>query len=247
MSKIAFTISLIVCLIIAGVGGLLGGQALVPPQTTTLTETLTVTPPITKTSIRTETKTPTSKITVVTASYAGPTITGTLTPLPTTFITVTKTVTPVKGCEIRILNDKDYYRSLINDLKNAKEKILVAMYSMIYDPDDPFDWANDLIRELVKAEERGVNVEVILEYRTHNGYMDENLEAYHYLREHGVDVRLDRDKDTDHMKLVVIDGEIIYVGSHNWTEAALYYNHETSIRIVDSQAAKILETYFKTI
>ena len=131
--------------------------------------------------------------------------------------------------------------------KNAKEKILVAMYSMIYDPDDPFDWANDLIRELVNAKERGVKVEVLLEYRTYNGYMDVNLEAYNYLKMHGVNVRLDYEKDTDHMKLIVIDGRIVYVGSHNWSEAALYYNHETSVKIVSEEIAKTYEAYFETI
>lgn len=249
MNRIAFTLSLIACLIVAGVGGFLGGQALMPPQTSTITETstilhvetLTKTLPVTKTFSTIFTKTVQATITKTATE------TLTVTKPTTTTKTATVTVTTQMGYGVRILKDRDYYYSLKSDLEKAEKEILVAMYLMVYDPGDSFDWANDLIRELVKAEERGVNVEVILEYRTYRGCMDENLEAYHYLKEHGVDVRLDRDKDTDHMKLVVIDGEIVYVGSHNWTEAALYYNHETSIRIVSSQAAKTFKAYFKTI
>ena len=69
--------------------------------------------------------------------------------------------------EACILVDKDYYHSLIKDIRNANRSIIVAMYLMIYDSDDPHDWANDLIKELVRAKERRVNVTVFLEYRTH--------------------------------------------------------------------------------
>ena len=145
--------------------------------------------------------------------------------------------------ELELLEDEEYYYSVIHDLRKANETVLVAMYSMVYDPDDPFDWANDLIEELVHAEERGVNVTVILEYRTYFDYMDKNLEAYNYLTMHGVKVILDEESDTDHMKLVIIDGKIVYIGSHNWSESALYYNHEVSVKIISEEMAQSLQEY----
>ena len=117
---------------------------------------------------------------------------------------------------------------------------------MIYDPDDSYDWANDLIRELVNAKRRGVSVNVIIEYRTYYGYMDGNLEAYDYLLANGVNVKLDNETDTDHLKLVIIDDKIVYVGSHNWSESALYYNHETSVRIVSEEIAQTFIEYLKS-
>jgi len=153
----------------------------------------------------------------------------------------------VPTSQVYTLTDREYYYSVIEDIRNAKSSIMVAMYSMIYDPDDPFDWANDLIRELVRARERGVNVTVILEYRTYQGYMDKNLNAYRYLSANGINVLLDNDTETDHMKLVIIDDHIIYVGSHNWSEAGLYYNRETSIRIISPEVAKEFKEYFQTI
>ena len=153
----------------------------------------------------------------------------------------------INGADIQALEDEEYYYSVLNDLREAREEVLVAMYSMIYDPDDPYDWANDLIQELAKAEERGVQVRVIIEYRTYWGCKDENLEAYDYLKEHGVDVKLDYDSETDHLKLVVIDGRIAYVGSHNWSEAGLYYNREVTVRIVDEGIASELRSYFNEL
>ena len=153
----------------------------------------------------------------------------------------------IAPAEIGVLEDREYYQMLIEDIRSAKSEILVAMYLMKYDPDDPYDWANDLIRELVAAKERGVEVKVIIEYRTYQGYMDVNLEAYNYLKDHGVDVKLDEDSETDHFKFVVIDGKIVYVGSHNWSEAALYYNREVSIRIVEEGIARELKDYFNAL
>ncbi|TET20703.1 phospholipase [Candidatus Bathyarchaeota archaeon] len=148
---------------------------------------------------------------------------------------------------VDVLLDREYYQSVKDDMENASETILVAMYSMIYDPGDLDDWANDLIRELVNAKDRGVNVTVIIENRTYFGYMNDNLEAYQYLSENNVTVQLDNEDDTDHMKLVIIDDNIVYVGSHNWSESGLYYNHETSVKIVSEDIAEIFTAYFETI
>ena len=153
----------------------------------------------------------------------------------------------IAPAEIEALEDREYYWLLIDDVRSARREVLVAMYLMKYDPDDPQDWANDLIRELVAAKERGVEVKVIIEHRTYRGYMDVNLDAYRYLKGHGVEVKLDEDLETDHFKLVIIDGRIVYVGSHNWSEAALYYNREVSVRIVDEGVARELRDYFNSL
>ena len=152
----------------------------------------------------------------------------------------------VEEVSVQTLSDQNYYFSVLEDIQKANSCIYVAMYSMIYDPDDSYDWANDLIRELVNARQRGVNVNVIIEYRTYYGYMDGNLEAYDYLSANGVNVKLDNETDTDHLKLVIIDDKIVYVGSHNWSESALYYNHETSVRIVSEEIAQTFIEYLKS-
>ena len=153
----------------------------------------------------------------------------------------------VPTSQIYTLTDREYYYSIIDDVRNANYSVMVAMYSIVYDSEDTFDWANDLIRELIYARERGVNVTVILEYRTYWNYMDENLDAYNYLSANGVNILLDNDTETDHMKLVIIDDYIVYIGSHNWSESGLYYNRESSIKIVSPEIAKVFKEYFWTI
>ena len=148
--------------------------------------------------------------------------------------------------EVHVLTDRDYYYSVRDTLQKANSSIIVVMYSMVYDPNDSFDWANDLIRELVNAKSRGIDVSVTIEYRTYFGYMDGNLAAYYYLSSNGVNIKLDNEADTDHLKLVIVDDKIVYVGSHNWSESALYYNHETSIEIISEEIAQIFKQYVET-
>ena len=150
----------------------------------------------------------------------------------------------IEPAELNALEDREYYYAIIDDINGAEDEILIAMYIMIYDPDDPEDWANDLINAIINASRRGVTVKVIIEYRTYWDTLDENLEAFKYLREHGVDVKLDNDTETDHYKLIIIDGKTVYIGSHNWSESGLYYNREVSIRIVDEGIARELKEYF---
>jgi HKD family nuclease len=170
--------------------------------------------------------------------------------LSTSYNNLLKEFDLLKGqveCKIGVLEDQKYYNSLITDLRNANESIYVAMYSMKYDSRDPDDWANNLIRELVDAKNRGVSVMVIIEYTTYFDSMSDNVYAYDYLSSNGVNVQLDTEHDTDHMKFVVIDGQIVYVGSHNWSESALYHNHETSVKVTSESVAQTFITYFDTI
>lgn len=137
------------------------------------------------------------------------------------------------GCEYEVttLVSQEYYHDIMGEIRNAESSIMIAMYSMKYDPGDSFDWANDLIEELVTAKNRGVSVTVYLEYQTFFGTQDENLDTYDYLTANGVDVLLDYVDDTDHQKSVIIDYSIFYIGSHNWSESGLYYNNEVSVKL----------------
>lgn len=77
--------------------------------------------------------------------------------------------------------------------------------------------------------------------------MSHNEAAYHYLLANGIDVQMDNDTDTDHMKIVMIDGYLVYVGSHNWSESALYHNNEMSVKVTNEEVADLFLTYFDTI
>ena len=83
---------------------------------------------------------------------------------------------------------------------------------------------------MVAAKERGVKVRVILDATAAtNGYSKHN-----YLRENGIDVKVESWGGKMHMKAAVIDKKHIIVGSMNWTLAGEKKNDENTILINNS-------------
>ncbi|ADT85227.1 phospholipase D-like domain-containing protein [Thermococcus barophilus] len=141
-----------------------------------------------------------------------------------------------------LLIDQEYYHKALILINQANESIYLIMYVAKYDAGDSFDWANDLINALIKAKQRGVDVHVILD-----NYPNVNEATKEYLAKYGIDVRFDSPSKTTHAKILIIDGKVVLIGSHNWTESALYYNHEVSVLVYSEDFAKELISYFYSI
>jgi phosphatidylserine/phosphatidylglycerophosphate/cardiolipin synthase-like enzyme len=67
------------------------------------------------------------------------------------------------------------------------------------------------------------------------------------LRDNGIKVFFDSPNTTTHTKLVVIDSRYSFVGSHNFTHAALKHNNELSLLIDDQALAHRLTDYMNGI
>ena len=70
---------------------------------------------------------------------------------------------------------------------------------------------------------------------------------YDRFRRAGMDIRLDGNPNLMHEKLMVIDGEIVVIGSYNFTRAADERNDENVMIIYDPQLAALFEIEFRNI
>ena len=140
--------------------------------------------------------------------------------------------------QLKLLVEEDYHDTLVKLLNRANNSIYVAMFSMKYDPDDEDDPANDLIEALAAAAEKGIHVVVVLD-----DYPSYNYETAEHLEAHGVEVHIVSARETMHAKVVVVDSKIVVLGSHNWSEAGLAFNHEVSILIRSHSMAEQLASY----
>lgn len=50
-----------------------------------------------------------------------------------------------------------------------------------------------------------------------------------------------------HAKIVIVDNKAAIIGSHNWSESALRYNHEASILTRDPDTIKETVRYFNKL
>ncbi len=134
--------------------------------------------------------------------------------------------------KIWVVISPDYAASsFFHIVKNAHRSICIEMYAF---DDAQFEHA------LVNASKRGVHVRVILD-RT----IPENHVLCHRLNAEGVDARLAPPYFKHfHAKIMVVDGRILVIGSHNYTYAAFYLNREISVVIEHSPVVAEIENLF---
>ena len=251
-------IVLIALLVVALIGGFSFGRRVGGPITTTTIVTTT-----TYTSTVEYLRSTTIISTYTTVTYVPTTTVKTMyitTPITITTtaqvpITITKTVThtatitytttaPQEGVYVFPLVDRDYLSALLKYIDKAATSIYVIMYVVKYDPYEHDDPVNQILNALVRAHQRGVDVKVVVDDETYESYR----QTIEFLKSHGIPVKLDESASVrTHAKLIIIDGRVVFIGSHNWTESALSYNHETSVLIESKELAKKLKEYFQNI
>jgi phosphatidylserine/phosphatidylglycerophosphate/cardiolipin synthase-like enzyme len=126
-----------------------------------------------------------------------------------------------EACDMRI----------IQLIGTAKKSVYVAVYSFTRD---------GLANALVDASRRGLDVKVVIERDNAFGSGSEYL----FLKNAGVDVRLDNNPDLMHHKFMIVDGEIVLTGSYNWSTAAEERNDENYVVIADSDVAALYTKEF---
>ncbi|HQB31212.1 MAG TPA: phospholipase D-like domain-containing protein, partial [Syntrophales bacterium] len=67
------------------------------------------------------------------------------------------------------------------------------------------------------------------------------------LRKAGIVPVFDTTERTMHAKIAVIDRRHVFLGSHNFTQSALKYNHEVSLRVDSPALAEELLRYIRSI
>ncbi len=119
---------------------------------------------------------------------------------------------------------------LINDIDNAQDEVLVAIYAL----------TNDRIRDaLIKAYKRGLRV---LIYTDEKELFKDDMKV---IKEAGIHVLSDEDpRALMHDKFTVIDRKTVWCGSCNYTYYAFYRNNENLVKIVGSKIAKVYRDEF---
>ena len=161
----------------------------------------------------------------------------------------------VPGAEVVPLMDGDYFPAVHEALQAARRSILCVMYRAGYNPDRPEYRETVLIEDLVAAHKRGVAVEAVFDANKtywekspeeRENLEEKNKEAMARLKKAGVPTFVDSLDTVTHSKIIIVDGETVFLGSTNWTGAALKDNHEANVRIRSKEiAARFLEALKK--
>ena len=160
--------------------------------------------------------------------------------------TVTTTVTVSSSYFEELLEDKEYYKTLLDVIKRANKSVYVAMYVIKYDPREGLeeDPVNMILYELCKLRSKGLDIKVLIDDTTYKSY----YETIEYLKDCGIDIKLKpKEVSRAHLKVVIIDGKYLFVGSHNWTESALWFNKEVTVLTTDPKLISEALDYFNDL
>ncbi|MDD5476667.1 MAG: phospholipase D-like domain-containing protein [Candidatus Omnitrophica bacterium] len=147
------------------------------------------------------------------------------------------------------LNNREYFPAAQKAIAQAKKSIFIVMYLISFDKENKSSKVFQLVDELVKAKLRGVEVKAILDYQSSSTFPagQENYAAFKFLKDKGIDAYFDGAVVYTHTKAMVIDKRIVISGSHNWSDAALERNNETSFLIDSPELASRLLDEFSRI
>ncbi|MGC8976248.1 MAG: phospholipase D-like domain-containing protein [Candidatus Ratteibacteria bacterium] len=151
-----------------------------------------------------------------------------------------------KGIVTPLPNEK-YGTNVLNFIKNAEKSIYLIMFQTGYYPKYGESISNQILREIINANKRGVKVEVILELTKLKDVREKNFETAKFLAENGIKVYFDSENKTTHSKLLIIDGKYVFIGSHNWNYYSLEKNNETSVLIESEEIANFFIQYFNQL
>ncbi len=128
------------------------------------------------------------------------------------------------------------YRRLIEEIRRAEKYIhLTTPYFL---PD------NRLLRVLVLAKKRGVDVEILIPKDSDHPVVDRGSHTY-FNKLLLVGIRIHRYRDMIHTKTAVIDGNFAMVGTLNLDNISLRYNFESGIIATNPHFTAEIEGHFK--
>ncbi len=141
-------------------------------------------------------------------------------------------------CNIHLLTGSEYFYALRDAIDGAKHSIFLAIYLFKTD-NHPTNRATGILNALLKAAKRGVEMTVIMERSDDpESFINvENEKTGRRLLRAGARVYWDRPDRKLHIKAVVIDHHLIFLGSHNLTHSAMKYNQEMSLMLNDDRIA----------
>lgn len=151
--------------------------------------------------------------------------------------TTTGKVTPLIG--------RDFFTNLYSMIGQAERSIIFTVFQSSSSVLKQNSKTARLLNRIHEAYESGIDVRIVIN-RPHKNSPIATANKYlvDFLKSSGIPYRLGKATDMIHAKFYVIDYRVLIVGSHNFTDAGLWSNHEASVAVESESAALTYVSYF---
>jgi phosphatidylserine/phosphatidylglycerophosphate/cardiolipin synthase-like enzyme len=103
---------------------------------------------------------------------------------------------------------------------------------------------------LARAHEAGIQVRILLDRdRATDPYRSTviNANAKAYPETHGVSCKFDREDRLLHSKYVLVDEDLVVLGSHNWSAGSYFLMDDLSVAVRSESLVQALRARFDTL
>lgn len=129
---------------------------------------------------------------------------------------------------------REFVKKIIPLLDKARKSVFIIVYEWLWYPDQIGSTIQLFNNSIVRAKQRGLEVKAVVW----------NKKIGDMLNTIGIRAKWIGQSKLLHVKLMIIDNEIVILGSHNYTKNAFDINYEASVIINDQKTAETFKQFF---
>lgn len=158
-----------------------------------------------------------------------------------------------KDPELKLLLNEDYESYLFKKLKDTKKDLVISSFMWCCDPDKYSSIPCKILTQVINLVKKGVNVTIILEKdsdddsKSCNVVTEKIFQSTLLKKYSNLKIYFDSLEQRSHQKIILIDNDILFLGSHNITQSALKYNNEASVFIKSEKMSSDIKKYLEEI
>lgn len=157
---------------------------------------------------------------------------------------------PASQDRVAVMYNHVYFDQLLESIAAATTSIAVLMFYFPYDGRRRKAVTTAVAQALIEAHIRGVEVDVVLDRDREDqkyGTRHINANTIRVLRAAGIDARFDSAEQVTHSKIVTIDDQMTFLGTHNLSNSANYLYEEISLLVWSSRVAKHYRGFIQAV
>lgn len=149
---------------------------------------------------------------------------------------------------IKVIKNEEYLAAAQGILGLARIKVDICTYKFELSERIDARPLNSLVRILYSLAGNKIPVRILLNTTgRRSGLTRINEAAAKTLKSHGIDVRCLPDGRCQHAKILLVDGCLGIIGSHNWSPRSMTDNMEVSVMIQGPQYLEEIQKHFEKI
>jgi len=137
----------------------------------------------------------------------------------------------------RLVIGKDYAKEILSLIKNAKSSIYILMFDWRWYTKDISSDMSLINNAILRASQKRLDIRVYCNY----------AEMCAHLNTLGIKAKCWEKTKLMHAKGILIDNNILVLGSHNLTQSALTLNVEISAVLYDADVCLQFKKYFNSL